>query len=216
MLLHPEHVGIGVLLAVALYPGWAWFCCLKLKGYMLICQSSVLKGLFQENFGMPFCMWVSWLTCNARDEFCDCHGLKLAASCCKPVGSGPTLGAVKDCPGCGMGRRTCFRYQCVVNIRLLLNPKHSSYWEENQLYPSHSKDSLLKSLSLTFILTKGFVFLVDHLLCIYSLHPLYSKTWVNAFLHILEQRGIKTGWKEKCLALEAGFKKPEGMYFCDA
>jgi len=24
----------------------------------------------------------------------------------------------------------------VINILLLLNPKHSSYWEENNLYPS--------------------------------------------------------------------------------
>ena len=29
----------------------------------------------------------------------------------------------------------------VINIILLLNPKHSSYWEENELYPSWNQDT---------------------------------------------------------------------------
>jgi len=28
-----------------------------------------------------------------------------------------------------------------INIFLLLNPKHSNYWEENQLYPSQNQES---------------------------------------------------------------------------
>jgi len=29
----------------------------------------------------------------------------------------------------------------IINILLLLNPNHSSYWEENELYPSQNQDT---------------------------------------------------------------------------
>jgi len=29
----------------------------------------------------------------------------------------------------------------VISILLVLNPKHSSYWEENELYPSCNQDN---------------------------------------------------------------------------
>jgi len=30
----------------------------------------------------------------------------------------------------------------VINILLVLNPKHSSYWEENELCPSRNQDNV--------------------------------------------------------------------------
>jgi len=37
----------------------------------------------------------------------------------------------------------------VINIVLVLNPKHSSYWEENKLYPSEDQDTYFGSRSAT-------------------------------------------------------------------
>jgi len=31
----------------------------------------------------------------------------------------------------------------IINILLILNSKHSSYWKENQLFPTHNQDSQL-------------------------------------------------------------------------
>ena len=37
----------------------------------------------------------------------------------------------------------------VINILLILNPKYSSYWEENELHPSQNQDNLERPLNVT-------------------------------------------------------------------
>jgi len=37
----------------------------------------------------------------------------------------------------------------VINILLILNPKHSSYWEENEHYPSQNLDSIIGCFKLS-------------------------------------------------------------------
>jgi len=44
----------------------------------------------------------------------------------------------------------------VINILLVLNPNHSSYWEENELYPSQKQDNSNKISILAH--TKHFLF----------------------------------------------------------
>ena len=44
-------------------------------------------------------------------------------------------------------KSTCFlikncKYQCIINIILILNPKHISYQEENELCPSQNQDNI--------------------------------------------------------------------------
>ena len=70
-----------------------------------------------------------------------------------------STGQLGSLPGCAPSQplHTCASAECgkleevldfiattenisVTDILLVLNPKHSSYWEENQIYPSRSQD----------------------------------------------------------------------------